>query len=110
MIDVGVTTSCSGLPLAAPGIGTMWPFSFATRFCGLLALTPSRRTRDGRLVNGSRGPWGRARTYFCAPPAEPARTSSQESPFVAVKTSRAIGRAGLLCRFLVTVGPGELTP
>ena len=53
VIEVGVTSSCSGLPLAAPGITTIRPFSFATRFCGLLAVNQSRRKRYGRFVNGS---------------------------------------------------------
>ena len=31
-IHFGVTSSCSGLPFAAPGITTIRPFSLATRF------------------------------------------------------------------------------
>ncbi len=52
-IDFGVTSSCSALPVAAPGMTTIRPFSLATRFCGLFAANQSRRERNVPLVKGS---------------------------------------------------------
>src|SRR5204863_2929572 len=103
-IAFGVTSSCIGF--TPPGISRTRPFTCATRLRGFAAANQIRLNRNGRFVNARSEPCCSVPSKSVRPDAEPPRTSSQESPFVAVRISFAIGALVRWCFFTCTTGGG----